>query len=381
MPNRTLFLAIAALLTAAACSDGPDTDQTSMQIAAAAGATCVLTPGQGVSCRGMNDRGQAGAGSVTNFVESFELVPGTSDAIALGAGSKHFCAQTPSDVLCWGDNSDGAIGYTQDPSGSCSTVLSHVNEAVDVPCARRPVSLGVGSVDWIAIGDRTTCVGRTDGPTGCFGGGPNIGGNSELHTATAGGRGRCGVRSDGKLFCVDDGASLDDYGAVSEIGRIEQMAVANGNICILQPDRQLHCWGSSNERGQLATGDTEFAAAWKTSNPIPTARSVSLSGGHGCAIDEQGSVWCWGTNIDGELGTSSALVDGGTEMIDPQTDPIPSACDASGCSPDAIKVEGIDDAVRVFSLDSSSCAARSSGELWCWGEIVDTHRPTRLAIP
>src|SRR5262245_21217135 len=67
----------------------------------------------------------------------------------------------------------------------------------------------------------------------------------------------------------------------------------------------------------------------------------------GCALRTDGTVWCWGANIYGSLGSPDA--DGGTTHL-----PAP--------------VPGIDDAVALaVGVWDHVCVIRAGGSVWCWG--------------
>jgi alpha-tubulin suppressor-like RCC1 family protein len=77
--------------------------------------------------------------------------------------------------------------------------------------------------------------------------------------------------------------------------------VGNHN-CAIKTGHTVWCWGD-NGNGQLGDGTT-------TGNPVPVQVSghatdwaaVSDGLGHTCAVKTDGTVWCWGWNIDGQLG-------------------------------------------------------------------------------
>jgi alpha-tubulin suppressor-like RCC1 family protein len=71
-----------------------------------------------------------------------------------------------------------------------------------------------------------------------------------------------------------------------------------------------------------------------------------------CAVTKSGAVFCWGDNAFDELGASSGAntCTGGT-----------------ACSPKALRVVGLNDAVRVDVGDQMACAVHSSGGVACWG--------------
>lgn len=71
--------------------------------------------------------------------------------------------------------------------------------------------------------------------------------------------------------------------------------------------------------------------------------TVALGSAHSCAL-RNGGVWCWGNNLDGQLG------DGHN-----QTSGVP------------LQVSGITTAVDVAAGAYHSCAVLANGEIWCWG--------------
>ena len=80
---------------------------------------------------------------------------------------------------------------------------------------------------------------------------------------------------------------------------------------------------------------------------MPTVpRIVALSAGqnHACAVDDEGSAWCWGLNDDGELGDGTTV---------------------GAATP--VRVGQLDDAVDVRAGAQSTCARRASGIYACWG--------------
>jgi alpha-tubulin suppressor-like RCC1 family protein len=86
---------------------------------------------------------------------------------------------------------------------------------------------------------------------------------------------------------------------VQGIAGATAIAAGGGHVCALVGDKAW-CWG------YLLDGTS-------SSSPVPRAVSgvegvTSLAAGveHVCAVVGTGAVVCWGRNIDGELGTTTA---------------------------------------------------------------------------
>jgi alpha-tubulin suppressor-like RCC1 family protein len=78
-------------------------------------------------------------------------------------------------------------------------------------------------------------------------------------------------------------------------------------------------------------------------------KQVALGRTHGCALRNDGRVYCWGDNFYGQLGTPPPAMD--TERGDARV------------------IERLSDVQTLYSGTSSSCGIDGSGQTSCWGEI------------
>ena len=74
----------------------------------------------------------------------------------------------------------------------------------------------------------------------------------------------------------------------------------------------------------------------------------NLLAGHSCALDSDGTVWCWGDNSSGQLGNPSVPV-GGTSTV-------------------PVMVVGLPPAIDVSAGRDFTCAVAVGQRAWCWGD-------------
>lgn len=126
-----------------------------------------------------------------------------------------------------------------------------------------------------------------------------------------------------------------------------QVSTQRRHTCVLVATGSVECFGL-NEAGRLGDGtsrnrDTPSQVVFPDGVSI-TALSTGLAD-HTCAIDSEKSLWCWGLNAFGQLGTfdlTSRIV--------------------------AAKVRGLDVQVSaVVTAEQLTCALDSAGVVWCWG--------------
>ncbi|HUS32660.1 MAG TPA: hypothetical protein VMZ53_29365 [Kofleriaceae bacterium] len=124
-----------------------------------------------------------------------------------------------------------------------------------------------------------------------------------------------------------------------------RMAAGLGFTCVAQSDGDAFCWGRGDFH-QLG-GATTLAPTPIHVN-LPAMTRISAGGVGACGIDDSGALWCWGSNLAGELGQGD-LVD----RVDPIVVPLAS--------------KAIDVAVGYTHV----CAVLEDTSVWCWGENVD----------
>ncbi|MBI4705514.1 MAG: hypothetical protein HY744_30845 [Deltaproteobacteria bacterium] len=130
------------------------------------------------------------------------------------------------------------------------------------------------------------------------------------------------------------------------------LAVGFAHSCMVEPNGDLWCWGN-NSAGELGDGTTIDRHSPHESGPSLTqVLSVSVGGGHTCAIRRDGSLWCWGDNCDGELGLGH--------------NKCPAHLDPPISTPQQVFPSSTP--VRAVSLGfSHTCAIMHTGKAMCWG--------------
>src|SRR5690606_19321686 len=126
-------------------------------IAAGGDHSCAITTNFELLCWGENGRGQLGFGhtngiskndppSVTGTVDVHsEDLPGDAKLIQVSLGREHSCALFSSgDVLCWGENGKGQLGQGND--------IDFGDDNGEVPADLSPISLGGVPVTAISAG-------------------------------------------------------------------------------------------------------------------------------------------------------------------------------------------------------------------------------------
>src|SRR5690606_33229283 len=69
------------------------------------------------------------------------------------------------------------------------------------------------------------------------------------------------------------------------------------------------CWGTGQAMGRNVTGASHPPGPVLeagTLAPIVDARAVSVGRGHACAGRADNSIWCWGSDGEGQVGNDAA---------------------------------------------------------------------------
>jgi alpha-tubulin suppressor-like RCC1 family protein len=277
---------------------------------------------------------------------------------SLSAGGYHSCVtRTDGATFCWGLNGDQQIeatgpGEVLCPGGLCFPAPHRV--------ATLPAAIAVEG------GDADTCVIGTDRTLSCRGrvvGGPAsaIGGLGALVRASGGLAFACAASGDGTVGCVGD----NDYGqlgrdplAVAEsptlisqsLTGIAFLSAGSFHACAAEVSGPPRCWGA-NDQAQLGGTTTETCTGAPCSwIPVEVSiggelRSLDAGANHTCVVKSDGTVWCWGANVLGQLGNDSTM-----------------------SSPTPVQVSGLRGAAMAVSAGGvHTCALLDDRTVDCWG--------------
>jgi alpha-tubulin suppressor-like RCC1 family protein len=372
-----LALALAGCLSDRESGTAPEAEAGERVTAVALGVShaCAVTDEGRVFCWGSNGQGQLGLPSAQSArsLTPVEL-PTTLRFTHVAAGSMHTCALTAEGVAhCWG------AGV---PLGD-STLASSAG----------PVRVAGGHVfASLTAGDRGTCALTRGGVAYCWGANTH----GELGTGVFGEGGRggpapeaaivkspqpvlggrvfsslslesqhaCGVTMGGPAFCWgDEGQGRLGHGGAAALSSsfgyavptpvagevaFAQVSAGRAHSCALATGGAAWCWGESAEAQtgigarspnplapRLVVGGLRFAA-------------VDAGTAHSCGVTTDGAAYCWGSNLNGALGSGTAV-----ERAD---SPVPVA--------GSVRFRGI--TARAYT----TCGLGLDGQVYCWGQNV-----------
>jgi len=130
-----------------------------------------------------------------------------------------------------------------------------------------------------------------------------------------------------------------------------QVSAGGAHTCTIAGDGTAWCWGG-NSQGQLGNGDNQDVykpTIIKLSDGSDNNwKFVSSGGQHVCGIKTDGKLYCWGRNLEGQLGLSATIDRKNTPTI--------------------VNAAGVENKWKYVSAGGlHTCAINSNGTLWCWG--------------
>jgi hypothetical protein len=294
-------------------------DRAFLGVAAGGFHSCARDELGDVWCWGANDRGQLGAGDrESRDVPTLVSLP--ARARFLSTDFSHTCALLVDSTLhCWGKNDEGELGQGVELEGDMLSGDALV--PIAVPGAFRAVDTGQGHTCAIQLDGALFCWGRNDGSElGNVEGMQirmpiRVGSDDDWLAVDAGQNHTCGLRENFGAYCWGtnsafedlEGAALGIAGAtrvttptrLESEGEFTRISTDTFHTCAIGRDRSLFCWGR-NVEGQLGVGDRTLRQT-----PVRVGygyRGVAVGRFTTCVITEDDDVSCTGQNDVGQLG-------------------------------------------------------------------------------
>ena len=267
---------------------------------------------------GGNTSGQLGTGG-TSAHSTLVRVNGLADVEDVAAGEEHSLAlKSTGTVWAWGGNASGQLG---DGTWQQRTAPVRVD--------------GLAGVEAVATGFRHSLAVRNDGTVWAWG---------------TGGFGQLGNGS----YTERQSAPTQ----VSGLSDVKDVAAGVRHSLAVKNDGTVWAWGN-NLHGELGVGYT----GGDSTRPVQVSgladvKAVAAGNNYSLAVKNDGTVWAWGENSSGELGTGGTISRSGAPM----------------------RVGGLTDVKDVSALAYHSLAVENSGEVWAWGENWG-YRPLQVKEP
>jgi alpha-tubulin suppressor-like RCC1 family protein len=324
-----------------------------VQISAGLGHFCVLLRDTTVRCAGNNNEGTLGDGTFASSAVPV-TVTGLSGVRQVSAGGRSTCAaMEDGTVNCWGH-----------------TILTASASASTTKSALTPEPIrGIDDAVAVATGNATACALLRTGAVSCWGQN-SVGqlGTGGIAFETADSAEPVSVLLSSGDVAVSLGATSGNACAVLASGRVKcwgsdfettpvdvgfEGAVGVGTsdslTCAWNAQGELHCYGSSADAVLGPESDESASLVPTPVQGIGSVREVAVNGGYVCFLDRDTSlVHCTGRNGSGALGDPSLVAD-------------------SWYAP--VAVVGLSDVSALATASGYTCALRTEGSVWCWGNL------------
>ena len=231
------------------------------------------------------------AGFFAACVGDTSTPPGGNDAGVPDTGVQ----DTGSDTVTTPDAGCGDTMTSHDNCGKCGNVCGSTENCFDGVCD------GDKLVD-VAAGSISACVVLKSGAVYCWGA-------NDTHQLAA---------DSGGTTCAGSTPCSPKALRVVGVSDAVQVDVGDGAACVVRATGGVSCWGLNNQ-GQLghANGDDICNGQPCNKNPIDViglpmgdpAVQVIVGGqtdrAFTCALTKAGAVFCWGSNVNGDLGNTT----------------------------------------------------------------------------
>jgi hypothetical protein len=148
----------------------------------------------------------------------------------------------------------------------------------------------------------------------------------------------------------------------------------HNNTCALQNGGSVSCWGDNSRYQNGHDRNRGLNLVPELNNYVANAQAIVAGSSHVCVLINDGSVKCWGDNFFGQLGNSVKSV------------LTPNGLTGSFYIPEI--VSGLSGVLALAAGSYSTCALLSGGSVRCWGsnndgilgngEVTESYQPVMV---
>jgi alpha-tubulin suppressor-like RCC1 family protein len=260
---------------------------------------------------------------------------------AFSLASEHACAvrKTDGTVLCWGTNVHGELGD--------GTLVAR-----SVPTAVKNLP---GKATGVSTGESHSCALLEDQTVWCWGDdskgnlGDNFGATTvdgpPVHDTS---RTPVQVRTGVDVAAADGGTST-----TLKAFTARAISSGGGHTCAIGVDQRLYCWGENKagaHGGQCGSDPSKLddVVIATVVEGLDAVVQIGTGDEFTCAIKDDSSVWCFGSNETGSLGNGPI----GGQLVDSFV---------------PVAVTKMASTSQLAVADESACARKNDSTVYCWG--------------
>jgi alpha-tubulin suppressor-like RCC1 family protein len=259
-------------------------------------------------------------------------------------------------IQCWGLNAWGQLGNGTSTTSAIPVPVSDINSAIAT------------SASSAYVGSSRNCAVLVDNSVQCWSSFGTLDSTGSNYSAiyiplqvvgftgalkVAAGDVPCIVTTAGAVQCATYKPSNGGSFAIATVDGISNavdVAVGAGHTCALLNDGTVWCWGG-NANGQLGDGTKKDSSNPVQASGITTAVAIGVGNAFSCAVLSDGTAKCWGVNDVNQLGVARLYLSAGYGTA----------------SAYPVTVDGISNAVGIAVGYCQSCVLRGDGTYSCWG--------------
>jgi len=292
-------------------------------IAAAAGCygSYALLGDGSVRAWGWNVFRHLGTGSNEEYILTPERVNGIDGVVSISAGVSHALAlKKDGSVWAWGKNWYGQLGNNR--GDLANRKLEDNDLPAIVPCLKSIKQISAGYFRSLALAD--------DGTVWRWGG---YGDSRVMFPITYATNAPVQIKTSGKIIAISAG------------GMHDVMLCEDGTVwaCGYNTQRQL---GNNRVFNEILDEPVRVGN-------LSDVKAISAGGSFSLALKNDGTVWAWGCNESGELGSGAYDAKTGMMPGDNKSEPV--------------EVSMLRDVVEIAAGGSHAMAVTGDGGVWAWG--------------
>jgi len=182
---------------------------------------------------------------------------------------------------------------------------------------------------------------------------------------------------------------------INSISKVKAVSAGYSHTIALKDDGTVWAWGQ-NDSGQLGNNSTKDSSYPVQVYGLKNIVSISANGKHNLALDSDGNIWFWGENWGGQLGELFSSIkipraltlpkdNDGNNLVPAYISAGKYHCialmfdgsvwtwgfnpfnDLDSSTSNPVKVEGLDNVIRISAGNDYNLALKRDGSLWAWG--------------